>query len=87
MGNDPKTIVETALQKFKELLPDAQKISFEEIDMNSQLGYPEGTIVVTFSYTDPSRLAGLNELFQRRSKSVFINGVSGELVSIKNKII
>lgn len=82
-----KDLFEKAQGYLKELIPDAQGISFEELSTSPSFDNPPNAVVVVLSYRDPSYSGGVNDLFSKKLKSVYMAPESGELLAIKSKFI
>ena len=85
-----KELVEKATTYLQELVPTATNITFEEFGTSLALENPPNAVFVVLSYTEPPATAdvtSLSRLFSKRMKSVYMNGATGELLAIKNKLI
>ena len=85
-----KELVERATTYLQELVPTATNITFEEFGTSLALENPPNAVFVVLSYTEPPAAAdvtSLSRLFSKRMKSVYMNGATGELLAIKNKLI
>ena len=85
-----KELVEKATTYLQELVPTATNITFEELGTSHALENPPHAPFVVLSYTEPpatSEVTSISRLFSKRVKSVYLNGTTGELLAIKNKLL
>jgi hypothetical protein len=85
-----KELVEKATAYLKELVPTATNIAFEEFGTSLSVENPPNAAFVVLSYTEPPVAEDpkkLSLLFSKRMKSVYMNGSTGELLAIKNKLL
>ena len=85
-----KELVEKATTYLKELVPTATNVAFEEFGTSLPMENPPNALFVVFSYTEPPAASDptkVSLLFSKRMKSVYVNGATGELLAIKNKLV
>jgi hypothetical protein len=85
-----KELVEKATTYLKELVPTATNIAFEEFGTSLAVENPPNATFVVLSYAEPpvaEESTKVSLLFSKRMKSVYMNGTTGELLAIKNKLL
>lgn len=86
MSAKHKDFVDNAKRYLLELVPQATEISFEELTTSLSMDNPPNAMVVTLGYKDSGAVQGVQGLFSKKVKSIYMNPDTKELLAVKNKL-